>query len=185
MTNAKKATDRVQVGSHWLKPTLGQGARMTRTMKQAALSVATIAIRKRHLSWRRAVSLALVCLVGGGLPATAGPETHECQAVEGYRIDWDTKKVHATGGREAIDASVQEEVHLSQLTGHCISGADRFDFDRQVYGLSVEFEVGGKKLRRKFVCILSKYETPAGRSCDREVRKIDWNAPARLRRAFE
>jgi hypothetical protein len=148
----------------------------------------------RHIAPRRSGRLALsliagaVCAVACQLAPISMAAARECEEVRGDKkltLDEAALSVKMQTSGAIASYTVVEDIRLKQLKGHCVSGNESFAFHQQLFGLTIEFTAGGKVQRKKFLCLDYKYDTPLGRSCDREVKQIDWAAPSRVRKLYE
>lgn len=115
--------------------------------------------------------------LGSDAPST------ECKAVgsnRGFALDIEADIIRSRESGRAIPYSVLDRQRLRELSGYCNTQGRRYRFNTEVYGLTVEFDDGGTRRRLRFRCEATEDATPAGLSCDREVRTIDWRAPSNV-----
>lgn len=93
-------------------------------------------------------------------------------------LDAEAGVIHKKGNDQAIKYKSLDRQRLRELSGYCNTKNGRYRFNTEVYGLTVEFSDSGVRYKSRFRCELSEDATPAGLSCDREVRTIDWQAPS-------
>jgi hypothetical protein len=141
-------------------------------------------ITNSHLSVRctlivAAFASAYLC----GSTAHASDFFHDCTA-----LNASGKSVLGTKGTSLVLKSrtggtplqfqVVERTLLRELLGYCIGKGKRYRFRTEIYGLTLEFEADGTKMRERFRCEMLADGTPAGITCEREIRSIDWHAPS-------
>jgi hypothetical protein len=108
---------------------------------------------------------------------------HECKSLDDegvLRLDVEAGVIHRQGNAQPFKYKILEKQRLRELSGYCNTKNGRFRFSTEVYGILVEFYDDQKRYKRRFRCEKSEDATPAGLSCDREVRTIDWQAPVKL-----
>lgn len=131
------------------------------------------------------ISVVLVAVVLTGAVSTRASATNikGCNSVGGHSdVSYDSHsvQVHSPDVSGEVAFKVIEKIRLRRVMGHCVVGSKRYRFRQEIHGITVKADLKGRKVTRKFVCTNARYTTPAGQACEREVRRIDWKAPARI-----
>ena len=118
--------------------------------------------------------------------AEAGIYKFSCDAVgsKKYVYDPTAERLSLANSEKPIPHKMGRRRRFRELIGNCVSGSDLFRFRQEVFGIALSFQAEGKAQKQKFVCTRIQYTTPEGRTCDREVRRSNWNAPEKYYRAF-
>jgi hypothetical protein len=112
----------------------------------------------------------------------------ECTALDGeanHELDIEANELRKAKSGPLIPFKTVEKQRLRQVTGFCNTKGGRFKFHTEVFGMTVEYTVKGKPVRQRFKCEHAEDATPAGLTCDKEVRTIDFEAPEKVRGAYK